>query len=195
LTHPFKPTKLDKLFEANAMTSKIFGAVLLIVLGGLGGFVLASNPQVAAYLHWQQPPPQPVKVQPSEIQQANIDPETKYRLQERCADQAKKFFEEQKAPRAIELNSAQNKLRILPTYESHYNIRLNSCFVLVIERHFSADMKETYEPSLEVSNPVTLQDYAYYYGSSGCKVRGVTCNSQSEWWQLVKPYIEELASF
>ena len=64
----------------------------------------------------------------------------------------------------------------------------------MIEGHVSADLKETYEPSLEVSNAVTLQTLAYYYGSSGCQVHGLTCNSVSEWWLLVRPYIEELAT-
>jgi hypothetical protein len=178
------------------MIPKILGAAFLVILGGFGGYVLASNPQVTAYLHRQQLPPQPFKVQPSEIQQANIDPETKYRLQERCADQAKKFFEEEDAPLAMELNRTQNNLRIIPTYESHYNIRLNSCFVLVSERYFdaSAGMKEMGEPTLEVRNAVTRQEYANFIGSKVCEVRGMTCNSQSEWWLLVKPYIEELGT-
>ncbi|HZR62655.1 MAG TPA: hypothetical protein VFA80_17050 [Xanthobacteraceae bacterium] len=176
------------------MIAKIFGAAFLMILGGLGGYVLASNPQLSAYLHWQQPIAQPTEMQ------SRIDPEMKYRLQERCADRAKKFYEEEYE----QLEEEANKSRktgdpILHTvYLNHYNEHLNKCFIFAQTKVLlSHDPRDANKYMFTVQDVNTRQQYAYYsgYDISQCKVRGSSCNSELEWWQLVKPYIEELASF
>jgi hypothetical protein len=172
------------------MIPKIVGAAFLIVLGGLAGFLLASNPQVAAYLHWQQPMAEATKLQ------SRVDPDMELRLQERCADRAKKFYEEEYAQleQELSLRKKQTDPTVFTVYESHYNLRLNKCFILATTKVFPHDGKEKTTYALHVQDVNTRQQYAYY-SRTECEVRGTTCNSESEWWHLVKPYIEELASF
>jgi hypothetical protein len=184
------------------MIPKIVGATFLVILGGLGGYVLASSPQLLAYLHLVRP--SPIKPQIADegfkrIEAPRIDPEVKYRLQERCADRAKKFYEEEYE----QLDEAVNERRktgdpIMQTvYQDHYNEHLNKCFIFAQRRVLlSKDPKDANVYTYEVQDVNSRQQYAYYtgYDIRQCNVHGSSCNSESEWWLLVKPYIEELAS-
>jgi hypothetical protein len=170
------------------MILKIFGAVLLIVLGVFGGYVLASNPRILNYFHPQQTTARPVATDELLPQ---LDAEAKYRLQERCADRAKKFYEEEYAPNSQTMNQFARGGIYLDVYESHFNARLNGCFIFE-QLKFIATKGETSIITMEVRDVITRQTYALYTGSM-CDVYGTTCKSEFEWWHLVKPYIEELA--
>jgi hypothetical protein len=151
---------------------------------------LASDARLTRYFHGQQTAT--VEAQP------NLDAEAKYRLQERCADRAKIFHQEEYAEVEQGLNQTlkerKSDFSILTIYQSHYNARFNKCFIWAQTKY---PPKTTYSMSIQDVN--TRQQYAYYANSSNspsnCMVSGIACKSESEWWTLVKPYIEELASF
>jgi hypothetical protein len=79
-----------------AMISKILNAAILLLVGGVVGYVVASDARLTRYFHGQQTAT--VEAQP------NLDAETKYRLQERCADRAKIFHQEEYAEVEQEVN-------------------------------------------------------------------------------------------
>jgi hypothetical protein len=175
------------------MASKILGAALLIVLGGLGGYVLASNPHIMNLFHWQRPIERPVQTDAGFEKLTDLDPETKYRLKERCADRAKTFYEEEYASLGETLNHAGSGGTYIVLYESHFNERLNGCLIFEQLKFLGKDAKQARIITMEVRDVNTRQMYALYTGSM-CDVHGTTCTSELEWWLLVKPYIEELAS-
>jgi hypothetical protein len=155
--------------------------------------VLPASNYIANYFHWQRPYAQSIQ---TVDHPPPLDLEMKYRLQERCADRAKTFYEEEYAP----LDEISNRNRkpgegsMLTVYESHYNPQLNKCFIFAQTKIFPNERKTF---TFEVKDVNTRQQYAYYsgYDISQCEVHGTACNSELEWWQLVKPYIEELATF
>ena len=135
----------------------------------------------------------------------HLDTETKYRLQERCADRAKKYYEEAYAALEEEFNRKRKQTDpyMHSVYESHYNLGLNKCFILAQLKYFPIHLAEEKTiMTYYVEDVNTRQQYAWYTGSifhgtigmNVCEVHGSACNSESEWWLLVKPYIEELAS-
>lgn len=163
------------------MTSKIVGAVLFIMLGGIGGYVLASNPHVIAYFHRQE------LTLLADHAQPHLDPETKYRLQERCADRAKKFYEDEYEQSYVESTKhLKSSNFIIQTYLDHYNEQLNKCFMLV-------RIKSSTWGGYEVVDVNSREQIATYFSEYDCQVHEITCRSESDWWALVQPYIEELA--
>jgi hypothetical protein len=176
------------------MISKIVGAAFLITLGGLGGYVLASNPQILPYLHQQQPETSNLTARPTETR-PRIDPETRYRLQERCAERAKLFFEQEYAWLTHEMNqrSKPGDGTYLDVYESHFNVQHNACLIFRMLRHLKTG-QEAITEMMMVDDVTTRHSYALYTKNSMCDVNGVPCQSELEWFALAKPYIEELAS-
>jgi hypothetical protein len=160
------------------MTSKIFGAALLIVLGGLGGYVVALNPHIVNYFRGQQPVVRPVQM--DELP-PRLDPEMKYRLQERCADRAKTLFE-------TDYNLGVGG--IISNYENHFNASLDKCFMLVWTKDITKGEAKTI--TLELIDAIENRRYGFW-SSSDCEVRDQYCRTESEWWELVQPYLEKLA--
>jgi hypothetical protein len=92
-------------------------------------------------------------------------------------------------------------------YENHYSARLNKCFFLEITTSFEKgkldstktmrlfDLNENREYGEFTSGPtVTRPDGTPLPVEStplACVVRGNTCRSESEWRQLVKPFMED----
>jgi hypothetical protein len=174
------------LAEPQVMMSKVLCAALFIGLGGAGAYGVN-------HFRWQQSTAGSVQTDPS---LSRADLETKYRLQERCADRAKEFYEERYAGLELELNRHRKpgSSFIHTVYQSHYNTRLNKCFIYAQTKYLPWDVKKTIEYTLAVQDVNTRQEYASY-SKTECEVRGSTCDSELEWWRLVKPYIEELAEF
>jgi hypothetical protein len=85
--------------------------------------------------------------------------------------------------------------QIVVNYENHYSAHLNKCFFLEIsviyERKGGSskmmrlfDLNENKEYGVFVSGPTESTPLE-------CVVRGQVCRSESEWRQLLKPFMED----
>jgi len=118
-------------------------------------------------------------------------------LQEKCAEGAKKFFLER-------INSyggswggfSDEKGHGYNHFTSHYNKKLDKCFIRLEYSYFPKDKNEKVFRSIEIWNAfegtrigglLTPVELPYY----DCTVAGKTCNSPSEFENLIRPYMEE----
>jgi hypothetical protein len=111
-------------------------------------------------------------------------------LQERCGRRAADVFQREYSP------PLDKDGDILFNYENHYSARLNKCFFLEIavpherEKPTSSrimrlfDLNENKQYGTFVSGPTESTPVT-------CVVRGKHCRSESEWRQLLKPFMED----
>jgi len=115
-----------------------------------------------------------------------------YELQERCGKRAAEVFEREYGPVSDDKDG-----QTLFNYENHYSARLKKCFFLEIAMSYE---REKEKPGPKIMRLFDLNDNREY-GTfvSGptestplaCVVRGKNCQSESEWRQLVKPFMGE----
>ena len=84
---------------------------------------------------------------------------------------------------------------------SHYNRKLNKCFVLLTGQFFPRTMEEmekhgiTTDKELWDINENTLYGWFIKFSKFkkplNCRLLGKDCNSESQWDSFVKPYMEE----
>jgi hypothetical protein len=112
----------------------------------------------------------------------------KYELQERCGRQAAEVFQ-----REYGLGADRQDEQTLFNYENHYSARLNKCFFLEIAVSHKPtgskimrlfDLNDSKEYGTFASGPTESTPLA-------CGVRGKGCQSESEWRQLLKPFMED----
>src|SRR5262249_49770026 len=111
-----------------------------------------------------------------------------YELQERCGKRAAKVFER-------EYGSGKDG-QTLFTYDNHYSTGFKKCFFL---ENAISDEREQEKPGSKIMRLVDINENKQY-GTfvSGptesmpvtCVVRGKHCRSESEWRQLLKPFME-----
>jgi hypothetical protein len=115
-----------------------------------------------------------------------------YELQERCGRQAAEVFQ-----REYGLGADRQDEQTLFHYENHYSARLNKCFFLEIAMSYE---REEGKPGSKIMRLFDLNDSKEYgtFASGptestplACVVRGKGCQSESEWRQLVKPFMED----
>jgi len=120
-----------------------------------------------------------------------------YELQERCGQQATRYFEEQYGNDSY----GNEKGIVMYNYAYHYSKKLNKCFILRTVIYIPKD-KETLEilgGSLDKELRDVNDNNVYAMVSKfdkvnkpeKCIVKGEKCNSIIEWDTLVKPYMEE----
>ena len=115
-----------------------------------------------------------------------------YQLQERCGKHAAEVFEREYGP----VSNTQDG-QTLFNYENHYSARLKKCFFLEIAMSYEReegkpaskimrlfDINENREYGTFVSGPTESTPVT-------CVVRGKNCQSESEWRQLLKPFMED----
>jgi hypothetical protein len=114
-----------------------------------------------------------------------------YEIQERCGKRAAEVFQREYSP-----VSNTKDAQTLFNYENHYSARLNKCFFLEIAvsnekgnptsskimRLF--DLNDNKEYGVFASGPTESTPIA-------CVVRGKSCQSEGEWRQLLKPFMED----
>jgi hypothetical protein len=118
-----------------------------------------------------------------------------YELQERCGKRAAEIFKREYSPPVAKIEHGQMRFR----YENHYSARLNKCFFLEI-----ADTYEVREGKPLASKLMRLFDindnkeYGNYVGGicdgcgpMSCSVQDQLCRSETEWQQLLKPFMED----
>jgi hypothetical protein len=113
-----------------------------------------------------------------------------YELQERCGKRAEELFRRKYGP-------GDSKYGMLFNYENHYSVRLKKCFFLEIAvSHDKGKLTATKDMRLFDLNK--NKEYGLYMdgicdgcGPISCKVQGKVCRSESEWRQLLKPFMED----
>jgi len=105
-----------------------------------------------------------------------------YELQERCGKRAEQMFEK---------DFPIDQRKGLETFENHYNVRLNRCFMLEENTMITRDNGKTY-----TSKILTLLDVNDNkgYGSFSllnCEVQQITCGSEQEFRSLIKKFMED----
>jgi hypothetical protein len=119
-------------------------------------------------------------------------------LQEKCAEGAKKFF----LDRINLYGGSQGIFRdvtgvSLNDFTSHYNKKLDKCFLRIDYHHWPKDKNESAINTTDIWNVFegTLLGCVAYSGLdlsvSPCKVENRTCISGNEFEALIKPYMEE----
>jgi len=102
---------------------------------------------------------------PEKIQKDDND------LQEICKTGCDEYFRKQAFPGS--------------SYQSHYNKKLNKCFILI---------EEVKKPSKDLYNINESIHYGmFFHDRDGiyCNVLETECKSEKEWDSIVKPYMEE----
>jgi len=126
-----------------------------------------------------------MQVRPAEAQSAK----EQYELAERCGRSAAKFFDR----RTKEFRAMHTRIRwVHSTYENHYNSSLNKCFILE-QTITTNDEDHMLDYSLfSITEVNENMEYAVYWGQNGmCWVLGKHCQTEEEWRQLIKPFMEE----
>jgi hypothetical protein len=112
-----------------------------------------------------------------------------YELQERCGQSAAEYFKKEYRT-GISIDTGTN-------YHSHYNRKLNKCFILIMQSKLTKDEKgrpHTFKLLIDLQEN---KEYAYFFKFRdndqimSCNVLDKSCSSESEWDDLVKPYMEE----
>ena len=107
------------------------------------------------------------------------------RLQEKCENSCKRIFRKEYNNGVVE----KDKSVFLYLYKSHYNKKLDKCFMMITED----GVLERYKKLLDVNEnnsygSVRLNNEGQ---NLGCYVLNKQCKSEEGWDSLVKPYMEE----
>jgi hypothetical protein len=104
-----------------------------------------------------------------------------YELQEQCGKSAAEMFDR---------DFPKEDRKGFVTFENHYNVRLNKCFMLEENTLTTRDQGKTYREKLLTLADV--QDNKLYgsFSSLNCDVQETKCHSEQEFRALVRPYME-----
>ena len=111
-----------------------------------------------------------------------------YELQEQCGKSATRFFEERTGSVKADVGDFHR------TYRSHYNGRLNKCFILI--RSIAKD-KEGSEYGMMIGLFDVHENIIYgffrkaYDKIDECVMQDRKCTSEREWSVLAGPFMEE----
>jgi hypothetical protein len=116
-----------------------------------------------------------------------------YELQERCGRRAEEVFNREYG-RSVQTEHGQ----IIFDYESHYSPRLNRCFFLEIAVTYEvSNGKRDSTRILRLFDMNDKKEYGFYIvnldgtGAVMCAVRDKVCQSEAEWRELIKPFMED----
>lgn len=128
------------------------------------------------------------------VSQANA--QSTLALQEKCAEGAKKFFFEFKG------QYGRSGTDLWPNYTSHYNKKLDRCFIHIFvftltkdgrEENISQYLFDVFEAG-EQSKTLAYGRFQYFPDRTKtpvCIVGDKICHSEAEFKALTKPYMEE----
>jgi hypothetical protein len=108
-------------------------------------------------------------------------------LSQRCEKRCDEHFKKEYG------NGILNNGRRTVTYESHYNKKLNKCFIILTTNFIIEKYNKSYKEKF-LFDVNYLRDYGFYHNSGTitfCDVERYKCGSEEEWVSLVKPYMEE----
>ena len=117
-----------------------------------------------------------------------------YELQERCDKRAADLFEREYRPRVENTKDVQKRFN----YEDHYSARLDKCFFLEISSSYDREGgKLTSSKIMRLVELNDNKDYGVFVSGLSdrgppiaCLLEEKICQSESEWRQLLKPFME-----
>ena len=115
-----------------------------------------------------------------------------YELQQRCSRLAKEVFDREYSPPVLDTEHGQTVFN----YENHYSARLNKCFFLEIAVSYEKE-KSTSSKIMRLFDLNQNNKYGTFVSGPTestpitCVIRGKGCQSESEWRQLLKPFMED----
>ncbi len=120
-----------------------------------------------------------------------------HKLQERCGKDAENYFRRFYGTGYYKSYEGTSLFH----YATHYNRKLNKCFVLLMGELIPRNTEEMEKNGVTTDKELwDINDHMLYgwffkfYESKKpvrCGVLGKDCHSESEWDSLVKPYMEE----
>jgi len=118
-----------------------------------------------------------------------------YELQERCGKRAAEVFRREHNPPISKTKDGQT----LFNYEGHYSARLNKCFFLEVAVSYERkEGKPTISKTMRLFELNDNKQYGIYMSGFvmdgppiGCEVQDIVCQSENEWRQLLKPFMED----
>jgi len=127
-----------------------------------------------------------------------------YELEERCGKQATKFFQAKYGDGydTSHLKNEDMAMTSLSHFSNHYNIKSNSCFILITTsvtlEHKKPD-SDCMGSKQELWNINENNQLGFFYqykcrDSSNldtCRVSAANCKSQGEWELLIRPYMND----
>ena len=122
---------------------------------------------------------------------ANAQPNKEaYDLQDRCGRRAAEVFA--KNYENFELGGRTHSY----SYRNHYSPRLNKCFFVVQHLDYAHGKINEAVRVLELFDVNENNNYGTFIGTRGtpptmCEVRDRECKSESEWYELVRPYMDD----
>jgi hypothetical protein len=115
-----------------------------------------------------------------------------YELQERCGRQAAEVFKREYSPPVAKIEHGQMRFN----YENHYSAQLSKCFFLEIANTYERiEGKPTISKMMRLFDLNENKEYGTFVSGPteplACAVQGKGCQSESEWRQLLKPFMED----
>jgi hypothetical protein len=113
-------------------------------------------------------------------------------LQERYGKRAAEVFAREYSPPVLDTPDGQT----LFSYENHHSARLNKCFFLEIAVSYEKG-KSTSSKTMRLFDLTDNKQHATFVSGPTestpvtCVLRGKRCRSESEWRQLLKPFMED----
>jgi len=115
-----------------------------------------------------------------------------YELQERCGKRAAEVFEREYGP----VSNTEDG-QTLFNYENHYSERSKKCFFLEIAMSYEREEGKPASKIMRLFDINENKEYGTFVSGPTegtpvtCVVRGKNCRSESEWRQLLKPFMED----
>ncbi|HLZ17992.1 MAG TPA: hypothetical protein VKO67_00190 [Smithellaceae bacterium] len=110
-------------------------------------------------------------------------------LQEQCKNRCEAYFMKEFGDKVFDNKERAGSI----SYKSHYNRKMNSCFIVLDENGYERSADKLYEKKTLLA-PADNKKYGFFYNigtSTVCDVAGKKCRSEDEWDDLVKPYMKE----
>lgn len=122
-----------------------------------------------------------------------------HELQERCGKRAEQIFRSDNPSQAgggvvTNTKDSQN----ITTYQNHYSATLNKCLYLLIVTGINYKTQPRYTTTLMTLFDINEnKEYGTFFkrsddgGPAQCNVQQKACHSESEWQELLTPYMEQ----
>jgi hypothetical protein len=117
-----------------------------------------------------------------------------YELKERCGKTCAQRFKEEYGKEGIYSDKDSKGLR---SYNSHYNAKLDKCFILIEDTSYPPVVSRQKLLLDIIENKIYGEFYAFSVDKKGlyditqCQVQRKPCKSEQEWDSLIKPFMEE----
>jgi hypothetical protein len=122
-----------------------------------------------------------------------------YELQERCGKRAEQVFKSDNPGQSaggVVTNTEDGQ--DITTYQNHYSATLNKCFYLLIVTGINYKKHPQYTTTLMTLFDINEnKEYGTFFkrsdmgGPAQCNVQQKSCSSESEWQELLRPYMEQ----